>query len=79
MPGWRARRWPGAAGWTGIAAAIVVIGGVVWLGLPPGPAAGPSADANGGAGRVLAADYNSTRPADINALDMNGIGPTRHY
>jgi hypothetical protein len=69
---WQAWRWPRATGWAGIAAAIVVLCGALWLRPPAGPSAKLSSDANGGLGRVLAADYNSVRPADINVLDSNG-------
>jgi hypothetical protein len=65
------RRWPGATGWAGIAAAIMVLGGLIWLRTPAGRPAAP--DANNNPGPVLAADYNSVRPADINVLDSNGL------
>ncbi len=68
-----ASQWPRATGWAGIAAAIVVFCGVLWLHTPTGPSARLSPDVNNGSGRVLAADYNSVRPADINALDSNGL------
>jgi hypothetical protein len=70
---WQGRRWPRATSWAGIAAAIVVLCGALWLRPPAGPSAKPSPDANAGSGWVLAADYNSLRPADINALDSNGL------
>ena len=57
----------------GIAAAMVVFCGVLWLHTPTGPSARLSPDVNNGSGRVLAADYNGVRPADINALDSNGL------
>jgi len=69
----RVWRWPGPTSWAGIAATVLLLCGVVWFRAPPGPAVSPSADANGGLGRVLAADYNSVRPPDINALDSNGL------
>jgi len=78
-PIWCVRWWPGMVGWKGIAAAIVVIGGAVWLGSPRGPSGKPADDVNSGAGRVMVADYNSVRPADINAVDMNGIGRAQPY
>jgi hypothetical protein len=70
---WHVRRWPRATGWAGIAAAMVVFCGVLWLHTPTGPSARLSPDVNNGSGRVLAADYNGVRPADINALDSNGL------
>ena len=66
-------RWPGATGWASVAAAILVFCGLLWLRTPAGPAPGPSPDANSLLGGVLAADYNSVRPADINTLDSNGL------
>jgi hypothetical protein len=69
----RPRWWSGATGWVGIAAAIVVLYGVLWLRPPAGPAARPSLDVNRNSNRILAADYNSVRPTDINALDSNGL------
>ena len=66
-------RWPGATGWASVAATILVFCGVVWLRAPVGPAPGPSPDANGLWGGVLAADYNSVRLPDPNALDSNGL------
>jgi hypothetical protein len=70
---WRAWLWPRATGWAGIAATIMVLCSVIWLRTPAGPSARRSPDANNGSGRVLAADYNSVRPPDINALDSNGL------
>lgn len=67
------RWWAGATSWAGIAAAIVVLCGILWLRPPAGPSARPSLDVNSGSHRVLAADYNSVRPTDINALDSNGL------
>jgi hypothetical protein len=67
-------RWRlGAGSWVGIAATVAVLGGVFWLRLPAGPAPRPQADANGARVRVLASDYNSVRPPDINALDSNSF------
>jgi len=66
-------RWPGVTGWASVAATIMVFCGIVWLRTPAGPAPGPSPDANSLLGGVLAADYNSVRPPDINALDSNGL------
>ena len=66
-------RWPGATGWVGLAATIVVVCAVAWLRIGPGPSASPSSDANGSPGRVLAADYNGVHPSDINALDSNSL------
>ncbi len=63
--------WGGELG--GIAATIMVLCGVVWLHTPAGPSARPLADANSGVGQMLAADYNSVHPADINALDSNSF------
>ena len=70
---WHMRWWPGATGWAGIAATILVLCGVIWLRPSAGPPVRPSPDANSGLGLVLAADYNSVRPPDINALDSNGL------
>ena len=70
---WHLRRWPGATGWAGLAAAIMVLCGVIWLRTPAGRSVGPVPDINSSPGRVLAADYNSVRPPDINALDSNGL------
>jgi hypothetical protein len=69
----RTRRWLGVGSWAGIAATIVVLSGVVWLHTPAGPSARSLPDANSGLGQMLAADYNSVRPADINALDSNSF------
>jgi hypothetical protein len=69
----RPRWWSGATGWVGIAAAIVVLCGVLWFRPPAGPAAHPALDVNRSSNRILAADYNSVRPTDINALDSNGL------
>ena len=66
-------RWSRATSWAGVAATITVLCGALWLRPQNGPSARPSPDANNGAGRVLAADYNSVRPADINTLDSNGL------
>jgi hypothetical protein len=73
MSQWQTWRWPRVTGWVGIAATILVLCGVIWLRTPAGPSARPSPDVNSGSGRVLAADYNSLRPPDINALDSNGL------
>jgi hypothetical protein len=70
---WHLRRWPGPTGWAGIAATILVLCGVLWLRPAAGPPVRSSPDANSGLGLVLAADYNSVRPADINALDSNSL------
>jgi len=70
---WRIWRWPTAAGWAGLAAAIVLLCGILWIHSPRGPSVSPSADVNASLGQVLAADYNSVRPPDINALDSNGL------
>jgi hypothetical protein len=70
---WHLRRWPRATGWAGIAATIIVLCCSIWLRPPAGPSARLSPDANSGSGLVLAADYNSVRPPDINALDSNGL------
>jgi len=69
---WQPWRWLGATGWAGLAAAVIVLGSVVWL-RTTAPSGRPLADANSGSGVVLAADYNSVRPADINTLDSNGL------
>ncbi len=66
-------RWPGLTGWASVAAMILVFCGIVWLRTPARPAQGPSPDANGLLGGVLAADYNSVRPPDMNTLDSNGL------
>jgi len=66
-------QWPRVTGWVSVAATILVLCGIVWLRTPAGPAQGPSPDANSLLGGVLAADYNSVRPADINTLDSNGL------
>lgn len=66
-------RWPGVTGWASVAATILVFCGVIWLRTPAGPAQGPSPDVNSLMGGVLAADYNSVRPADMNTLDSNGL------
>jgi hypothetical protein len=65
--------WPRATSWVGVAATVLVVCGIVWLRTPAGPSVRSSADANSGQGRVLAADYNSVRPPDTNALDSNGL------
>jgi len=79
------RWWPGATGWAGIAATIVVLCGVLRFGTPAKPSLGPEPDAtdslgsvlavdyNNSLGQVPAADYNSMRPPDINALDSNSV------
>ncbi len=79
------RSWPGATGWAGIAATIVVLCGVLRLWSPAKPAVGPEPDAASTRGLVLAVDYNSTlgqapatdynslRPPDINTLDSNSV------
>ncbi len=69
----RMRGWLGARSWVGIAATVAVLGSVLWLRLPTGPTTGPQADANSGLRQVLASDYNSVRPPDINALDSNSF------
>jgi hypothetical protein len=70
----RVWRWPGVTGWASVAATILVFCGILWLHAPTTrPASGPSPDANSLLGGVLAADYNSVRPADINTLDSNGL------
>lgn len=69
----RAWLWPRATGWAGIAAMVMVLCGVVWLCTPAGPSTRLSTDANSGLSRVLATDYNSVRPPDINALDSNSL------
>jgi hypothetical protein len=69
----RARLWPKATSWVGIAAAIMVLCSMVWLFTSPGPSTKSSPDANSGLSRVLAADYNSVRPPDTNAFDSNGL------
>ena len=66
-------RWPGVTGWASVAATILVFCGILWLRSPAGPAQNPSTDANSLVGGVLAADYNSVRPPDTNALDSNGL------
>jgi len=66
-------RWSGVTGWASVAATIMVFCGIVWLRTPAGPAQGPSPDVNSLMGGVLAADYNSVRPADMNTLDSNGL------
>ncbi len=66
-------RWSGVTGWASVAATILVFCGIVWLRTAAGPAQGPSPDANSLIGGVLAADYNSVRPADMNTLDSNGV------
>jgi len=73
VPPCRLWRWPGVTGWASVAATILVFCGILWLRTPAGPAPGPSPDANSLLGGVLAADYNSVRPADINTLDSNGL------
>jgi hypothetical protein len=70
---WRLRRWPGTTGWAGIAAAIVILCGVIWLRSPAGRSVGPVPDINSSPSRVLAADHNSVRLPDSNALDSNGL------
>jgi hypothetical protein len=65
--------WPGVTGWASIAATILVFCGILWLRAPSRPAPGPSPDANSLVSGMLAADYNSVRPADINTLDSNGL------
>ena len=70
---WHMRRWTRATRWAGIAAAIVVLCGAVWLRPPAGPPVKPLSDTQSGPGRVLAADYNSVWPPDINALDSNSL------
>jgi hypothetical protein len=70
----RARRWSRGAGWTGIAAAILVAtSALVWLGAPSGQSPGPVADTNGSSGRSRAADHNSVLPPDIHVSDSNGL------
>jgi hypothetical protein len=66
------RRWPGATGWAGIAAMIMVMGGAFWLHNALQSSARPAPDANSYPGRV-APDFNNVRPADINALDSNTL------
>lgn len=73
---WYAHGGLGARVWAGIvatAATVVVVCGVAWLRVPTPPAGQPLADANGGLNRVMVADFNAVRPADINALDSNGL------
>jgi hypothetical protein len=70
---WHVRRWPQVTRWAGIAAAIVVLCSAVWLRPQAGPPTQPLSDTKSAPGRVLAADYNSLRPPDINALDSNGL------
>jgi hypothetical protein len=65
--------WPGVTGWASVAATILVFCGILWLRTPAGPAQAPAPDANSLLGGVLAADYNSVRPADINTQDSNGL------
>ena len=66
--------WPGVTGWASVAATILVFCGILWLYAPTTrPVSGPSPDANSLLGGVLAADYNSVRPADINMLDSNSL------
>jgi len=67
---WRLRRWPRATGWAGIAATVMVLCALLWLRMPAGPSVPSSLEANNVPVRVLA-DYNSVRPADINAWDGN--------
>ncbi|MCU0913924.1 MAG: hypothetical protein MUC88_05090 [Planctomycetes bacterium] len=67
---WHAWRWSRATGWVGIAATVMVLGGAIWLRMPAGPSGQPALEANSVPVRVLA-DYNSVRPADINAWDSN--------
>ena len=79
------RWWLGTTGWAGIAAALVVFCGIVQLWAPTRPSVGPEPDAyrgpgavlavdhNNSLGSMLAADYNSVRPPDINALDSNSL------
>ncbi len=71
---WHGWWWPGVTGWASVAATILVLCGILWLRTPAGPTQqAPSPDANSLLGGVLAADYNSVRPADINTLDSNGL------
>jgi len=79
------RWWLGATGWAGMAATIMVLGGVLWVWTPAAPPVGPEPDAsrsrglvlavdyNNSVGQMRATDYNSLRPPDINALDSNGL------
>ena len=65
--------WPKATGWAAVAATVMVLCGIVWLRSPAGPSTRPSTDANNSLSQVLAADYNSVRPADTNTFDSNGL------
>ncbi len=79
------RWWLGVTGWAGIAATIVLLWTVSWLGGPAKPSVGPEPDASEGMGLVLAVDYNnnlarklvfdynSLRPSEVNTRDSNGL------
>jgi hypothetical protein len=65
--------WPRVTGWVSVAATILVFCGIVWLRTPSRPAIRPAPDANSVVAGVLAADYNSVRLPEPNALDSNGL------
>jgi hypothetical protein len=66
---WRPRRWYRATAGAAIAAGVVVACGAIWF----RTAVAPSVQVDNRPPRVLAVDHNSVRPADINALDSNGL------
>jgi hypothetical protein len=70
---WRLWRRPIAVGWAGLAATIVLVSGVLWIRTPWRPSVRPTVEVNTSLGQALAADHNSVRPPDINALDSNGL------
>jgi hypothetical protein len=51
----------------------VTVSVIAWLGVPRVRHPQATFDANGGAGRVYAADHNSLRPPDSNLYDINGL------
>ena len=70
----RGHGWSTALRYVGVAAAVILLTGVVVrLGIPSGRTRGPVADQNEDVSLALAADYNSLRPLDTNVCDNNGL------
>lgn len=68
------RRWHKAAGYVGVAAAVIVAASLFLRFVAPmGRSQAPTVDINDRRGAALTADYNSPRPRDTNVCDNNAL------